>query len=164
MNRFFQLALNPFKFKLFLLTKLPAAYFSGVRVVKADEVKAVVTIPYKKFTTNPFKSTYFACLSMAAEMSTGLLAMAHTHESVPGVSMLVVKTEGAFFKKATGLTTFTCEDGKAIKFAIEETKLSGEGTSVTATSIGRDEEDNVIAEFTFTWSFKRKQASRSQKS
>lgn len=156
MNNFFQLALNPFKFKLFLLTKLPAAYFSGVRVVKADEHQSVVTIPYKKFTTNPFKSTYFACLSMAAEMSTGLLAMAHTYESVPAVSMLVIKTEGKFFKKATGLTTFTCEDGKSIRFAIEETKLSGESTTVTATSIGRDEEENVIAEFTFTWSFKRK--------
>ncbi len=159
MNSFFQLALNPFKFKLFLLTKLPAAYFSGVRVVMADESKAVVSIPYKKFTTNPFKSTYFACLSMAAEMSTGLLAMAHTYKSTPPVSMLVVKSEGVFFKKAIGLTTFTCEDGKAIKYAIEETKLSGEGTTVTAKSIGRDIDEHVIAEFTFTWSFKRKQAS-----
>lgn len=159
-NSFFQLALNPFKFKLFLLTKLPAAYFSGVRVVKADETQAVVTIPYKKFTTNPFKSTYFACLSMAAEMSTGLLAMAHTYESKPGVSMLVIKTEGNFFKKATGLTTFTCTNGKAIKNAIEETKLSGEGTSVTVTSVGRDEHENVIAEFFFTWSFKQKAISK----
>lgn len=158
MNNFFKLALNPFKFKLFLLTKLPAAYFSGVRILKADESKAVVTIPFKRFTTNPFRSTYFACLSMAAEMSTGLLAMAHTYESKPAVSMLVVKTEGIFFKKATGLTTFTCEDGKSIKYAIEEAKLSGEGTTVTAKSAGRDEQDNVIAEFTFTWSFKRKQA------
>jgi len=157
-NSFFQLALNPFKFRLFLLTKLPAAYFSGVRVVSANEAKAVVTVPYKKFTTNPFKSTYFACLSMAAEMSTGLLAMAHTYESRPAVSMLVIKSEGNFFKKATGLTTFTCEDGKAIKLVIEETKLSGAGTSVTATSIGRDEDENVIAEFKFTWSFKRKES------
>lgn len=155
-NRFFQLALNPFKFRLFLFTKLPAAYFSGLRVVHADESKAVVTIPYKKFTTNPFKSTYFACLSMAAEMSTGLLAMAHTYKSTPGVSMLVVKTEGNFFKKATGLTTFTCEDGRAIKSAIEETKFSGQGTTVTVASVGRDEAENVIAEFTFSWSFKRK--------
>ena len=90
-------------------------------------------------------------------MSTGLLAMAHTYKSTPPVSMLVVKSEGVFFKKATGLTTFTCEDGKAIKYAIEETKLSGEGTTVTAKSIGRDIDENVIAEFTFTWSFKRKQ-------
>ncbi len=157
-SSFFQLALNPFKFRLFLLTKLPAAYFSGVRVVEANETKSVVSVPYKKFTTNPFKSTYFACLSMAAEMSTGLLAMAHTFESKPAVSMLIVKTEGHFFKKATGLTSFTCEDGKAIKFAIEETKLSGEGTTVTATSIGRDSNEQVIAEFTFTWSFKRKNA------
>jgi acyl-coenzyme A thioesterase PaaI-like protein len=155
-NPFFKLALNPFKFRIFLITKLPAAYFSGLRVVHADESKTMVSVPYKRFTTNPFKSTYFACLSMAAEMTTGLLAMAHTYKSNPAVSMLIVKTEGNFFKKATGLTTFTCEDGKSIKLIVEEAKSSGLGTTFTATSVGRDEDENVIAEFTFTWSIKRK--------
>ena len=69
-EKFLQLINNPFKFRLFLLAKLPSAFFSGVRVLVADEKKCVVTVPYKWFSKNPFKSTYFACLSMAAEMST----------------------------------------------------------------------------------------------
>lgn len=52
-------------FNLFLLAKLPAAYFSGVRVLSLDEEECKVKVPYKWFSQNPFKSTYFACLSMA---------------------------------------------------------------------------------------------------
>jgi hypothetical protein len=44
----------------------------------------------------------FACLAMAAEMSTGVLAMAHVYKRKPAISMLVVKMEAEYFKKATG--------------------------------------------------------------
>ncbi len=155
-NAFFRLAMHPFKFRMFLFSKLPAAYFSGVRVRYADESKAVVTVPYMWFTTNPFKSTYFACLSMAAEMSTGLLAMAHTYKRQPTVSMLIVRSEGNYLKKATGITTFTCEDGKAIEAMVNEARASGKSTTLNTRSIGKDISGEVIAEFAFTWSFKIK--------
>jgi hypothetical protein len=75
MNRkFLELVMHPFKFRLYLLSKLPSAFFSGVRVCYIDEEKCVVTVPYKWFSQNPFKSTYFACLGMAAEMSTSRYA------------------------------------------------------------------------------------------
>ncbi|RYF89101.1 MAG: DUF4442 domain-containing protein [Chitinophagaceae bacterium] len=155
-DKFFDTIRNPIKFRLFLLSKLPSAYFSGVRVRYADEQKAVVTVPYKWFSTNPFRSTYFACLSMAAEMSTGVLAMAHTYNENPPVSMLVLKTEGNFSKKATGITTFTCEDGNMVKQAIREAASSGKGTTVTMRSVGINKEGEIVAEFAITWSFKVK--------
>lgn len=155
-DKFFDLVRNPIKFRLFLLTKLPSAFFSGVRVRYADEQKAVVTIPYKWFSTNPFRSTYFACLSMAAEMSTGILAMAHTYGEDPAVSMLVLKIDGSFTKKATGLTTFTCEDGGMIKQVIREASASGKGTIATVRSVGINKEGEVVAEFAITWTFKVK--------
>ncbi|MDB5201745.1 MAG: hypothetical protein JWQ27_1154 [Ferruginibacter sp.] len=156
MKRFLSLVMHPFKFRIFLLQKLPAAYFSGVRVQYADEEKCVVTIPYKWFSTNPFRSTYFACLSMAAEMSTGVLAMAHTYQQTPAVSMLVLKVEGNFHKKATGRTTFVCEDGKRIGQMIAEAMASGKPTSITARSVGRNAEEEMVADFAITWSFKSK--------
>ena len=64
-HKFFDLVNHPIKFRLFLLSKLPSAYFSGVRVRYVDEEKAVVSVPYKWFTTNPFRSTYFAMLRQA---------------------------------------------------------------------------------------------------
>ena len=155
-SKFLQLINNPFKLRFFLLAKLPSAFFSGVRVLVADEKKCVVTVPYKWFSKNPFKSTYFACLSMAAEMSTGVLAMAHVYKREPGVSMLVLKIKGDFNKKAVGRTSFTCEDGQLIKQTIEEAIFSGEGKIITAKSYGRNAANEIVAEFDITWSFKAK--------
>ncbi len=82
---------HPLLFRLFLFSKLPAAYFAGVRVREMDENRCRVTVPYKWFSKNPFRSTYFACLSMAAEMSTGSLEMAKVYQSDTPVSMLFVR-------------------------------------------------------------------------
>ena len=154
--KFLQLIKHPIKFRLFLLSKLPSAFFSGVRVINADEEKCTVKIPYKWFTQNPFKSTYFACLSMAAEMSTGVLAMAYIYKRQPAISMLVLKVDGSFIKKATGITIFTCDDGLMIKQTIEDSIISNEGKIITAKSYGRNEAGEIVAEFAVTWSFKVK--------
>lgn len=151
-----QLIKHPVKFRMFLFSKLPSAFFSGVRVNAIDETKAVVAVPYKWFSQNPFKSTYFACLAMAAELSTGLLAMMYTFKSVPPISMLVVGLEAKYFKKASGLTVFTCENGEAIRTAIEDAINSGEGRTIRAKSEGRNHEGELVAEFFITWSFKAK--------
>ena len=147
---------HPVKFRMFLFTKLPAAYIAGVRVREVDEKKCVATVPYKWLSQNPFRSTYFACLSMAAEMSTGALAMAHLYKINPPVSMLVVKVESEYFKKATGRTSFVCEDGELFQKAIAETIATGEARTVKAKSIGTNSEGEVVAEFIITWSFKAK--------
>jgi len=145
---------SPLKFRMFLLSKLPSAYFSGVRVKSLDENKCEVSVPFKWFSQNPFRSTYFACLSMAAEMSTGALALGHLYKRKPAVSMLVVKTEGEYFKKAVDKTTFVCEDGLRIKKMIEEAVESGEGRTIRAKTIGKNKAEELVAEFFITWSFK----------
>lgn len=145
---------NPFKFRLFLLQKLPAAFFSGVRIREVDEHHCAVTIPFKWLTQNPFRSTYFASLSMAAELSTGALAMAHIYQRKPRVSMLVVRVDSQYIKKATGRTTFTCNDGAALRATIEKAVSSGEPQTFTARSTGTNREGETVAEFFITWSFK----------
>ena len=155
-REFIRLMKHPVKFRMFLFFKLPAAFFSGVRIKEIDEEKAVVTVPYKWFSQNPFKSTYFACLAMAAEMSTGTLAMMHIHKRQPAVSMLVVKLEAVYFKKATGITGFTCSDGAALRAVIEKAGNTGEAQTFLATSNGVNGKGEKIADFFITWSFKRK--------
>lgn len=147
---------HPIRFKLFLLTRLPSAFFSGVKLRYADHEQAKVSIRYQWFTKNPFRSTYFACLSMAAEMSTGILAWMNVYGKNPPVSMLVVKSEAVFHKKATSTTIFTCEDGLACRQAVDQAFSSGKSTSFAARSVGKDENGNLVAEFVFTWSFKAK--------
>jgi len=91
---------------------------------------------------------------MAAEMSSGMIAMMHTQSSIPSVSMLVTNLEAEFVKKATGLTTFTCESGKDILNIIEESIKTGEGKTIKCTAIGRSDSGDIIAKFVVTWSFK----------
>ncbi|MBL0357305.1 MAG: DUF4442 domain-containing protein [Chitinophagaceae bacterium] len=157
-DKFIQLIQHPVKFRLFLLMKLPSAFFCGVRVQQISNERAAVTVPYKWLSQNPFRSTYFACLAMAAEMSTGLLAMMNTYKSKsePAVSMLVVGLEATYYKKATGITTFICEDGMAIANTVSEAVSSGEGRSVKAKSVGYNDKEEMVAEFFITWSFKSK--------
>lgn len=153
---YFELIRNPLQFKLFLLKNLPSAYFSGVRLVAVDEGNCQVSVPFKWFTKNPFRSTYFACLAMAAEMSTGILSMAYIYKRKPGVSMLVTGLEASYFKKATGITTFSCQDGERIKEAIEMAIQSGESRQLITRSTGTNEKGEVVAEFLITWSYKSK--------
>jgi hypothetical protein len=143
---------------MFLFAKLPSAFFSGVRITHIDEKRCAVTVPYKWFSRNPFRSTYFACLSMAAEMSTGSLAMANLYGRNPTVSMLVIKTEGSYFKKASGITTFLCENGGQLKEAIEMAVSAGTPQSCIAKSVGKNDQGELVAEFFITWSFKVKRS------
>ena len=66
---------NSFLYRLFLISKLPIAWISGLKVNKVTAERAQISIRYKYLNQNPFKSMYFACQAMAAEMSTGLLAL-----------------------------------------------------------------------------------------
>jgi hypothetical protein len=161
-QRFIAMVSHPLKFRLFLLMKLPSAFFAGVRVRSIDQNKAMVSVPYKWFSQNPFRSTYFACLSMAAEMSTGVLALAHIYGRKPAVSMLVVKVESEYFRKAIGRTNFSCEEGEMIANAIEESIATGEGRQCRVLSTGVNEAGEKIAEFYVTWSFKVKNSTQTK--
>jgi Domain of unknown function (DUF4442) len=153
---FFKLANHPFKFRMYLLFKLPAAFFSGVKVRELTEERCATSVPYKWLTQNPFRSTYFASLAMAAEMSTGVIALSNVHKRNPHVSMLITKMEANYFKKATGITVFTCEQGNEIMSLIDEAIKTGEGRRVVAKSTGKNKSGEIVAEFLFTWSFKSK--------
>ena len=155
-SRFSRLISNPISFGFFLFTKLPAAFFAGLRIHYFDDRKCVVRIRYSWFSQNPFQSIYFAVEAMAAEMTCGMLAFAQVYERVPKISMLVVGTQAHFLKKATGTILFSCEDGLAIQAAIQETIATGEGKTVICKSVGTNSKGEVVAEFNFTWSFKAK--------
>jgi len=146
--------LQPFLMKLFYLAKLPLAFVAGLRLRELDAQRAVVTVPYGWRTTNPFRSTYFAALSMAAELSTGALAMLQTDLAPRPVALLIIGLSAGFEKKATGVTTFTCEQGHLLAAAVAQTLATGEPATAEAETIGRSPDGTVVARFTFTWSFK----------
>lgn len=152
---FLRLANTPWKMRLFLLQRLPGAWFMGINIKQCDLEQAVVSLPYRWRSQNPFRSTYFAAQCAAAELSTGMLAMAHL-QGKPPVSMLVTGFEAEFFKKADQLLLFTCTDGDAMAQAIAQTIETGEGQVFHSTSVGRLPDGTVAAQAKITWSFKRK--------
>lgn len=148
--------LNYFLFNLFLLIKLPAAFFCGLNIKKLDAENCEVTLPYGWRSQNPFQSIYFAAQAMAAEMSTGALALIAIENANANIGMLVVKVEGSFSKKADKLTTFTCTEGSKIFEAIDEAIKTGEKVPVTIESIGTMPDGTEVSRFLITWSFKKK--------
>jgi hypothetical protein len=141
---------------MYLLKSLPMAFIAGVRAKELSNEKAITTIKFGWLTQNPFRSMYFACQAMAAEMSTGLLVMNATYNSSPAISMLIIKNQAVYFKKAIGKITFICADGNHIDELIAKAKQSGEGITADLKSIGVDESGDTVAEFIFTWSLKAK--------
>jgi hypothetical protein len=155
-NKLLYLAQSPFKFQWFLLTKLPVAFFSGIKIKEINKEKCVTSVPFRWLTQNPFHSTYFASLAMAAEMSTGVLALINTYKKSPPISMLVTKMEANYFKKAKGITFFTCTQGSEIAKTVNEAVTGKDGKTVIVKSTGINKNNELVAEFLFTWSFKAK--------
>ncbi len=149
---------RPWPMRGFFLARLPLALVAGLRVREIDRRHCVVTVPYGWRTTNPFRSTYFAALTMAAELSTGALAMLATRSAPAPAALLIVGLEASFEKKAVAPTAFTCEDGDAIFAAVAATLATGEPAVVRAETTGRAPDGVEVARFAFTWSFKRRAA------
>jgi hypothetical protein len=148
--------LSPILFRFWLLMKLPAALWCGVRATRLDAQGCACTVPYGWRSQNPFRSTYFAAQAMAAEMSTGalvLLATAHRP-----FSTLIVDMKATFGRKATSLATFTCDGGEAVFAAAERASASGEPQVVTLESVGRLADGTEVSRFSFTWSVKARAA------
>lgn len=154
-EKFLGLINSPWRFRFFMIWKLPAAWFMGIRVHSCDGRRAVVGLPYGWRSQNPFRSTYFAAQCAAAEMSTGLLALVALHGKPP-VSMLVTNIEAEFIKKANERLLFTCDQGSEIEATIREAIESGEARIFRAMSVGRLPDGTEAARVRVSWSFKMK--------
>ncbi|NNJ88945.1 MAG: DUF4442 domain-containing protein [Eudoraea sp.] len=147
---------NVNKINTFLFFKLPAAWWTGVRLRSIDNENAVVTVTHRWVNQNPFRSMYWAVQGMAAELSTGAIVMQHIRHVGKPISMLVANNKGSFSKKATGRITFTCSDGHKIREALANTIETGEGQTFWMKSKGVNKEGITVSEFSFEWTVKLK--------
>ena len=147
---------NSFLYSLFLIQKLPIAWISGLKVAGVTKDSAKVNIKFKYLNKNPFKSMYFVCQAMAAEMSTGLLALGCLDAQSEKVSMLVLDLNCSFTKKAIGTIQFVCEDGAKVKACIDEAVETGKGVVCVMQSKGFNEAGDCVSTFNINWTFKKK--------
>lgn len=144
------------KFNTFTFFKLPAAWWTGVRVRSITEQRCVVSVKHGWRNQNPFNSMFWAVQGMAAELSTGAMVINQIRESGKKISMLVASNNANFSKKATGRITFTCEDGHLIKEAINTAVATGEGQTFWMKSFGVNEDGEVVSTFNFEWTVRVK--------
>ena len=147
---------NQVSFSLFQLFKLPLAFLAGIRIESLNITTAISRIRHSWITTNPFKSVYFAVLAMAAELSSGALAMLAIEGSTSSIAMLVVESNGKYYKKATGRIRFTCQDGERFAQVIQDCISLNEPKQFTSHIKGINEQEELVCEFYFTWSFKKR--------
>jgi len=141
--------------RFFMLWKLPAAWFMGIRVHEIDAQKAVTALPYGWRSQNPFKSVYFAAQCAAAEMSTGLLAMYAMQGKAP-VSMLVTEIRAEFYKKASETLLFECRQGAEVAALVQAALESAAPQMMTMRAMGRLPDGTVATLVEVTWSFRKK--------
>lgn len=99
---------------------------------------------------------FWAVQGMAAELSTGAMVINQIKDSGKKISMLVQNNNANFSKKATGLITFTCDDGHLIKEAIDKTVSTGEGHTFWMQSVGANEAGVTVSTFNFEWTVRVK--------
>ena len=99
---------------------------------------------------------FWAVQGMAAELSTGALIIMKIKQLNRNISMLVIKNEAQFTKKAKGQIIFSCTQGKEIDMLLQKAIETGIGQTITLTAEGRDASGDVVSVFNFLWSVKLK--------
>ena len=146
---------TPSKINKWMLLKLPAAWLTGVRLTLIDEDKCEVKVSFKWINQNPYRSMFWAVQGMAAELTTGMLLTKSIQDSNANISMLLVSNKSSFRKKAVGKITFTCSEGKVAKQLINST-IQNITSKAWLKARGYDEEGDLVSEFEFEWSCKKR--------
>jgi hypothetical protein len=142
------------KYNLFLLKKLPAAYFCGARMRSLDSEQCKIKITLNWFNKNPFKSMFWAAQGMAAELTTGLMMINKIKKSGYDISMLLISNKANYFKKATGTIIFNCTQGNKIDDTIEKLIALKIPQTIVLSSTGINKQNVTVSKFTFEWSLK----------
>lgn len=143
-------------FSFYLFGNLPMGWIAGLRIREINQERCITSVPFKWLNKNPFKSTYFAVQSMAAELSTATACLLAVQGQKPSIAFIIVDLKANFTKKATGRTYFTCEDTPKAFEAVENCIKTGEAKVATFKTVGRMKDGTVVSEFEFTWSFKQR--------
>jgi hypothetical protein len=148
---------NRLLFKCALLFQVPLDFVTGMRLRELNKESCKVSVPYRWLNKNPFRSTFWAVLGMAAELSTGALVMMYTYKLDPSVAIIVGDCSGEFISKARDLTTFVCNDGERIAETVKRAIQTGEPQEIMCRAIGYSKAGEEVARFTFTWKMKRRE-------
>jgi hypothetical protein len=146
---------TPNQINKWMLFKLPAAWLTGVRISSISDTKCEVKVRFKWINQNPYRSMFWAVQGMAAELTTGMLLTKSIQESNTNISMLLIGNKSNFYKKAVGKIKFICDQGETAKELINLTKKNITHKAWLKAK-GFDETGDIVSEFDFEWSCKKR--------
>ena len=146
---------TPNQINKWMLFKLPAAWLTGVRISSISDTKCEVKVRFKWINQNPYRSMFWAVQGMAAELTTGMLLTKSIQESNTNISMLLIGNKSNFYKKAVGKIKFVCDQGETAKELINLTKKNITHKAWLKAK-GFDETGDIVSEFDFEWSCKKR--------
>ncbi len=145
---------SSWKFRLYLFQRLPVAWFIGTKLKSVSLDKAAVSIPFGWRSQNPFRSIYFVAQASAAELPAGLLAYLNIQSTGKNVSILLLRYQAEFSKKAVSTTTFYCDESDVLRKSIANAIETGEGQECTVTVTGKMDNGDVVSVNKITFGFK----------
>ena len=149
----YSLMLKRIPMKAFMIFKMPAAAFVGMRIDSVSSGQTVVSSPGGRRTQNPFGTMYWAVQGMAAELATAIVPTCISRSTSMKLRMFVVGTEATFGKKAYGPCSFTCNDTYKVLEAFDESLTAGKSVNCDLTATGTDRDGEVVSEWVFKWNF-----------
>jgi len=144
-------------FRLYLLARVPLAFAAGLRLERLDEEACETSLPGGWRTRNPFGSTYFAALAMAAEAASGAPAIALASGAPASVAVILREVHAVFTRRVVGRARFAFRDLAGLKAAVDRAAESDDSVPYAAEVLGRGPDGEPAAEFRVVWSFKRRQ-------
>jgi hypothetical protein len=148
------MAISVRSLNFFLLRKIPVARFAGIRIHKISNDSIEIYVRQSRLNQNPFHSIYFGVLVMAGELATGVPLFVEIKRKKLNMSMLVIKNQSEFYKKATGKIRFCFRSVEKIREHLTKAVQTGEAVIFDLETEGTDEKGNVVGKFVYTWSVK----------
>ena len=141
--------------RAFGLTKVPLLFLTSPKVLKIDQSKIEVLIPFRKIVKNHVGSLYFGALAIGADTAVGMLAMDKIYKSQQKATLVFKDFQANFIKRAEGDTLFICEEGEKIGQVVQKALESKERVNepIQCKAYTNNE---LVAEFVLTLSIKAK--------
>ena len=140
------------------LVKVPMILWARPVVEELTPDRCVVRIPLRRRTKNHQNALYIGAYTVGADVAGGLLAMEASRSRKRDVTLIFKDMKAEFLARGEDDVWFTCEEGPAIRSAVEQAATTGERVNlpvrITAT-VPRKRGDRAIATFVLTLSLKR---------
>ncbi|OFZ56757.1 MAG: hypothetical protein A3D92_18590 [Bacteroidetes bacterium RIFCSPHIGHO2_02_FULL_44_7] len=138
------------------LLKIPMIGYVKPRVLELTDENVEVRIRLRRRTKNHLNSMYFGALAVGADLAAGVHAFYFAEKSGRKVSLAFKGIHGEFLKRAETDVFFTCNEGEAVRLAMENSFLQEERINLPLMIQANNSHGELVATFEMILSIKVK--------